>query len=470
MEIKAPVLSSINVKAERGLTGDAYLSRDDSFIVDLIAAIEGVALKAGEETPVAVPVAGLPSNANLQTITAKLTVAQDQQAGTTQSSSVTEGSDQPRSFQVTVDNVPGIRNVQIRLNQGTVFWTHTGALQAGTYAIPDFSAQANTYLDKYHSQDGKVTLQFLVKSDVAGHVTIDIDPGFKFSLLQTQSWKNDLDSTFRVDRTLKLTFNQTTQLPIDAVTVPAGSRAAITQVRLDAGGQFGPERLLGAVETHDGHQYATVSSDFSIAQQATPVKSMVKTAIQCTGIAGYFEADGPAEFYVELQNDQNGSPAGDTPLAKSNVSFQPADPNDPQPWTFAKFEKPAELKPDTPYWIVSKGVRGAVRLGITGTAADPSGPVTRGPLLLNRGSQIWKAYSTDSLVGLLSLVYVPQPDNQTAAIEISVDGVPQRIDPQSAAKTINFPVSSSSVPQLVVDSRALGSLTVANVIQEYTLA
>lgn len=469
MEIKSPALASIGVKAERGLVTDAYSARNDTFIIDVIAALEGVALKAGEETPVAVEVPNLPPNANLQKITATLTVANDQPAGTSQTSSVTEGKD-TRTFQVSVDNVPGIRNVQIRLNQGTVFWTHAGALAAGTYAIPDFSTQANTYLDKYQSPNGKVTLQFLVKSDVAGHVTIAIDSNFQFSLLQTQSWKNDLDSTFRVDRTLKLTFNQVQQLPIDAVAPPAGRRAVVSQIRVDAGGQFGAERMLGAVLAHDGRDFATVSPEFSIAQQATPVKTLLKTAIQCVGVAGYFEADAAAEFYLEMQSDQNGSPGGDAPLAKSNVSFQPVDPKDPQPWTFAKFEKSAELKPDTPYWIVAKGVRGTVRLGLMTGAAGASEPVTRGALLLNRGGQIWKAFATASLQALLSLVYVPGTDNQTAAIEISVGGVSQRIDPQAAARTLTFPVSSSAAPAVTIDSRALGSLTVANVIQEYTLA
>jgi hypothetical protein len=479
MGISIPALASAGIKAERGFTSEAYDSRSETFVVGIIATLEAVAVKAGQETPVAVAVPKLMPNANVSNITATLTVVDDGQNGAAQSTTVgiTQDKDPPRTVQVSVDAVAGMRNVQIRLDQGTAIWTHPGVVKAGVYGIPDFSTQANAYLDKYHSQDGKVTLQFMVKSDTDGHAFITIDD-VASSLLQTQSWKNQLDSTFRVDRTLNLTFSQVERLAIDAVTPAPGHNAVVSQIRLDVGGQFSADRLLGAVETHDQRQFATVSQDFSIAQQATPVKSLLKVAIQCTGVAGYFEADDKAEFYVELQADQNGSPAADAPLAKSNVAFTPADKKDPQPWTFAKFEKAAELKPDIPYWILVKGVRNPVRLGIKAADVEPATegqaetvPVIRGKLLMNRGGQIWKGLAVSPLHGLLSLVYAPQSDNQTAAIEISIGdgGTTQRLDLQSTTKTITFPTSGSGAPLLVVHSKALGSLTIANVIQEYNL-
>lgn len=468
-----------NVKAERGFSGEAYVARAGTFVVGILATLAGVKLKAGEETPVVVDVPNMPPNADIQNITATLTVVDDGQTGGAQSTTVgiTEGND-ARSFKVSVDTVAGIRNVQLRLNQGTVFWTHPGVVAAADYAIPDFSEQANAYLDKFQSKDGKVTLQFQVKSDVAGTVRIQIKDDLKYSMLQTQSWPNPLDSTFRVDRTLKVMFNQVETLAIDAVTPPTGRSAAISVIRFDAGGQFGADRLLGPVESHDGLNLASVSPDFSVAQAVTFAKSILKTTIQSTGVAGYFEADDKAEFYIELQNDQAGSPANDAPLAKSNVTFDPADKNDPQPWTFAKFEKPAALKPDTPYWIVAKGVRGSVRLGLKAAASGhgASAAVTRGGLLLNRGGQIWKVLAgptSPPLQALMSLVYLPQSDNQTSAIGISVSGGSrQQIDPQSAAKTFSIPISGAlpGAPILTIDSRGLGSLTIANVIQEYTLS
>jgi hypothetical protein len=297
--------------------------------------------------------------------------------------------------------------------------------------------------------------------------------------LQTQSWKNELDSSFRVDRTLKLTFNQIERVPVDAVTPPQGHSALVSKVHLDAGGQFGADRLLSDIETHDGRQFATVSQEFSLGQQATAFaggptsrfKDLLKSTIQCTGVTGYFEADDKAEFYIEMQADQNGSPAGGAPLAKSNVAFTPADKTNPQPWTFAKFEKAAELKPGVPYWIVVKSVRGSIRLGlkVSDTDPQPEPPVARGALLLNRGGLIWKGYARTPIEALLSLVYVPQPDNQTAAIQISIGeaGSKELIELQNTAKTISFPTSGAGVPLLVVGSRGVGSLTIANVIQEY---
>jgi hypothetical protein len=250
----------------------------------------------------------------------------------------------------------------------------------------------------------------------------------------------------------------------------------VSAIHLDAGGKFSADRLLGTVEIHDGRQYATVSQDFSVAQSMTFTKSILKTAIQSTGIAGYFEAGAKAEFYIELQNDQAGSPASGAPLAKANVSFVPADKGDPQPWTFAKFEKQTELKPDTPYWIVAKGVHGSVRMGLkTSAPQNANAAVVRSGLLLNRGGQIWKPltnFVSPQMEALLSLVYVPQTDNQTAAIAISVGGVTQQIDPQASAKTIAFSIAAvpSGASALMIESRGMGSLTVANVIQEYGLS
>src|SRR5207253_865899 len=133
---------------------------------------------------------------------------------------------------------------------------------------------------------------------------------------------------------------------------------------------------------------------------------LLKTEIDCTGVTGYFQAPDKSEFYVEMQPDQAGSPASGSPLAKANVSFTPAGAKETQPWTFAKFEKPVKLKPDTPYWIVVKGVRGSARLGLkTSSASSSKLPVTRGSLLLNRGGQLWKelaAPTVSPLEGLLS--------------------------------------------------------------------
>src|SRR5260370_37512245 len=123
MEFLAPQTILTGVKAERGFSNDAaaYISRADTFILDpsVLHLLESVALKAGEETPVAVVVPDLPLNANIQNITATLTVvsAGDGTTGGTQTTSVgiAEGNDPPRNIKVSIDAAVGIRNGQVRL-------------------------------------------------------------------------------------------------------------------------------------------------------------------------------------------------------------------------------------------------------------------------------------------------------------------------------------------------------------------
>ena len=471
-------LSGLEPKAPRGLAYNsvAYAARDNLLLLaDVVALAGGTPVKAGEETAVTVNVPGLSRNSNVRAITAVFTISEpaDQQtsAAQTTSVSVAEGNDK-RDLKVTVDAVPGMRNVQLRLDQGQVFWTKSGAVPAGDHPIPDFAAPVNEYLDKLGGKDPAVALRFLVKSEAPGDVSIRIQD-LQLSFLQTQSWENKLNSTFRIDRTLQLNFNQIERLPVDPI---SAAGAEIAELRLDAGGQFTPDRLLGDTETHDGGQFATISPDFSLAQNINASKDLLKTQIDCTGITGYFEADAKAEFYIELQPDDSGSPASGAPLAKANVSFTPADPNDIQGWTFAKFEKPTKLSPGTPYWIVAKGVHGSVRLGLNmAEAPPPNAPLARYSLLLNRGGQLWKSFvgpAAQPVQALLSLVYIPQPDNQTAAVQILAgDGGPtQRIDPAPKVATVHFPFSGGGpLPSaLVVHSHGQGSLTIANVIQEYT--
>ncbi len=223
-----------------------------------------------------------------------------------------------------------------------------------------------------------------------------------------------------------------------------------------------------------------MSQDFSLGQQLTPFpggsagvfRDLAKTTVQCSGIACYVEGDGSAEFYVELQSDENSSPSSGPPLAKSNVSFTPAGKSGPQPWTFAKFEKAADLKPDTPYWIVVKGVQGELRLGLKATETSPAKvpPVQRNVLLLNRGGQIWKAFARAPLEALVVIVYLPEPDNQAAALEVlaGVNGGPQQVDPHTAPQTVVFQNPGSPISSIILRSRGVGTVTIANVIQEYT--
>jgi len=53
VEFASPVLTSWGIKAQRGFTGEAYAARPETFVVGIMAALEAVAIKGGQETPVA---------------------------------------------------------------------------------------------------------------------------------------------------------------------------------------------------------------------------------------------------------------------------------------------------------------------------------------------------------------------------------------------------------------------------------
>jgi hypothetical protein len=479
--------SSIGVSARdtRGLAynRDAYDARADVFHVMPeigIKALMGVPVKAGAETPVSVTVPGLPVNADLRSITAKLQVTALGSAEQVRPVSVKEGSAPARKFEIGVDSTPGLRNVQVRLQGGQPIWTRGGAVPAGTYDLPDFAAQANAYLDQASIAGDSVVFQFLVSSETDGGVAISVTPGFTYSLLQTQSWKNDLDSTVRIDRNLPLEFNSVEILPLEPI---AAARAIVrSAIRLDAGGQFGPDRLLGEVVEFDGREMARVSPDYSVAQQVRLSPGIAKSSLRCSGISAFLECDAPAELYVELQPDAGGTPAAGGPLAKATCALEPPQPGAPQLWTFAGFDGQAELNLDVPYWVVVKAVRGEARLGLRTRRDDPSAPVVYGDAMVNRGGDKWKCLAPvpgrrdgcGPVVALAGIVYVPDPDSQTAAVHVQIVGssAEQKFDPAAQPQRIDLSLAGDGYPQatLVIRSHARGLLTLANVVQEYALS
>jgi hypothetical protein len=102
--------------------------------------------------------------------------------------------------------------------------------------------------------------------------------------------------------------------------------------------------------------------------------------------------------------------------------------------------------------------------------------------MVNRGAGRWKQLapaapgadgSYDSEVAaLLGVIYLPDPDNQTAAIQLLVAGtaVEQRFDAAGQPKTVVLDLAGDKRTQatLVVRSHARGMLTLANLVQEYT--
>jgi hypothetical protein len=496
-DVKLPSFGE--VKDQRGLAVGAS-SIAGPYLVDVPIDFfrDYHAVQPGKEITFAVAVDALPPNANMTKVVVTLHAADADGAPDQNNTGVSiTKNGKPNdpasgSFQVAVNQPVRPSNVQLKLAGGDPIWTFGGVLTAMTYNLPDFARQLNAYLDKAQAAAKSATpltsLSFVCKSDTAGKVGLAITH-LEYSQVKTQAWPNPLDHTTRVDRNLSLAFGTVERLPLDALTDQNDRPVELLSLKLDLSGQFGPDRLLGDVATHDGHQFATISSDYSVAQSFTLSGDLIKGPRRCTGITCFFTADDKAELYVELQPDANGYPGADAPLAKANLSFAPPDKKDAtQPWTFAKLVAPVELKTGLVYWVVVKGVRGSARLGLQAAPGSPPGsdarpqPVVWRKAYVNRGGMIWKSlFHVDpipSIIALLGVVYLPGKDDQTAAVEIAVTGLPtagvplqRTVDPGRAPQTIALDPQSSNwnTSLLELRSHAEGTLTIANVIREYRL-
>jgi hypothetical protein len=181
-------------------------------------------------------------------------------------------------------------------------------------------------------------------------------------------------------------------------------------------------------------------------------------------------------------------PATGAPLAHVNQVLTPPPEAQGEPserWLFVPWDTPAEIQVGVPYWVVLKGVRGQVYLGLRSDPAEPppadgavGQAVREERLRINRGGQLWKALrrgNDEQIRARLGLVYTPGPDNSLAAVKLRIEGEngapgpAALIDPAAQATTVPLepggPVLASAV--LLVQSNALGALTIANVIQEY---
>ncbi len=471
MKLKLPVLLNEGIKAARGLAfqAEVYALRPEIIAIGALIGLarDYVSLKPGEETEVLVPLPSLPANADIKAIRAELLVADDTSPVEPERTTVgIQRNEAPKdTYRVDTEMPSRPRNLQVKLDRGEVFWTFAGTLVKPSYELPDFSAQVNAYLDKVQAQNGQLALKFLVKSDTRGRIKIDIDEkSLDYSLLQAQTWKNSLDDTVRVDRNLQLDFCGIERLALDEISGPAGTKVSLNRIEMTVGGEFGPQRLLGSVLAHDGKEFANINSDYSLAQ-----KVVLQMPIRCIGITGSFQVGAKAELYLEIQKDLNDFPAAGPPLAKSNLSLEAVEGDVKPGWSFAGFEAPLDLKPGTPYWIVIKGVQGAVQLGLQAQEEK----YLRG-VHINRGGQLWRSLarrSAPSAEALLRLVYLPEIDNQTAAVEIGIEGTEgtQRIDPVPAGQTVSFDVRNAGLGRanLVIKSHGRGTLSIANVVQEY---
>jgi len=470
MRLREPSLLPVGIKGARGLAfGDvvAYTLRPAVFDVPVAEVDDTVLLEAGEETKVDVPVPSLPVNADVQAVQAVLIVAPTEAAAPAEPTSVTvrRRGEAEQAFQLGVSRPPGPRNLTIRLDQGQPFWSHSGTLPPGRHDLPDFAPQLNDYLDRADAGRQPVTLRFLVASDDRGNVRLEIE-GVRFSQLQTQTWVNLLDDTIRLDRNVEMGFATVERLALDPIREQQ-PQLVRTTVRMDLGGELGAERLLGAVRGHNGHEFGTVTVDYALAQQVEP-----PVPVRMVGLVAFLRVAGAAEVYAEVVQGTDASPEPRRALATANVQLDPTATGKGS-WVFFGLDPPGDLEPGTSYWVVLKGVRGTVAVGLQSGEADHLGQV-----LVNRGGRLWRSlgHAGGQLVtALLGLIYLPGPDNQTAALEIGLEGgqPPQRMDFGNGVRTISFDARALDASQpatVVIRCHARGTLSIANVLQEYERA
>jgi hypothetical protein len=438
-------------------------------ITDIAPTVE---LKPGEDTTVAVAVPGLPRNADVKKIEAKLIVAASAQQGppeTTNVSVTSQGGTQ--AFGVAVDAAPLPRNVQVSLAGGEVFWDHAGTLPTGEHSLGDFADAVNSYLDSARLPDGPTTLSFLVHSDTPGVVSIPVDEdSLEYTVLQTQAWPNPLDGSVRIDRNLELDFGDVIRIPLDPLAGVPSKALPLAGLRLDVSGEPGPERLLGDVPAHDGREFATVSADYAIAQMFT-VTSGAGTGlgfqsggvVRVAGVVAVVAVDADAELYLELEPDAGGAPSSGPPPGAANFQLAPQ-ANDGGAWIYAALPAPVEVPVDTPHWIILRSIQGAARLAI----AEPGGDYL-GELLVNRGGQLWKPLVRGGPVALARIAYLPEPDNETAPVAIGLEGRPsQRPDVSGQVQRLTLEAGDATAPGvLVVTSHSRGPLSLSNVVQEF---
>jgi hypothetical protein len=414
----------------------------------------------------------IPGDANFTRITAAFLPVQGKSAPAqlSQTSKIKKNGGSEETFDVSIAVPVTPTNITLRLEGGEVFWTFNNTLSEAYYDLPDLAEQVNLYLDRLTAQGGKpqgaLELAFLIEAGSAGEAKIGLYE-IAYSRLKTASWLNPLDQTTRVDRNIELDFGDIHRLELERIQEMPGSPVVLREVRLDVGGEVGPERLLGQVVAHDQRAFAAISSDYSLAQEFTlPVKA------NCAGISGLFTPDGEAEVevYVEIQPDLNGAPAAGQPLAQGKLVLTPDPEGAANNWSLARFNAPVALEAGKPYWCLVRGVQGRAWLALQEQEGSYL-TATR----FNRGGQFWKSAgaAAQAALPLLRVVYLPDIDNQAAAVVLRLQGtnVSQATDPAPAAQgyALAAPPGLEGAVTLEIESHAQGSLSIANIIQEYVL-
>jgi hypothetical protein len=468
------------VKGMRGLADDAKRKRRGSIMIERGSSDPNakVALIPGQDAPITVAVPALRRNANVHRITATLLVADAESVPPSEPTVATvdsTASEEKDTVSVTVATPLRPRNVVLKLDGGTPFWTHATALTDRAYPLPDFSAAVNDFLDRADLPDDLVSLRFLVRSDTPGLVGIVIDPAsVDATLIKLEQWTNAIDRTIHLDRALTVDFAGVEEIPLGVVDAPPTGRVALLGVAVDVSGTVGAERLLGDVPASETTEFATINAEYAVAQATAP-----GAALQCVGVSALLAADGtaPARVYIELQADEHGTPMTSPPLARAEVALPPS-PTGVATWVYVPFDRPGALIADKIYWVVVRGIQGSARLALE----VASGAFATG-VVMNRGGQHWRAVTPRAAAAMLRLVYLPGPETASSAVEIQVARaqgpgdnaaplVRRRVDARPAVQNVVLslePALALTPLKLVVRSHARGTVRLANVSQEYTV-
>ena len=440
------------------------------------------ALVPGEDTAVTVNVATLRGNSNVRHIAATLLVADATRVPApaptvaTVDSTASEATD---TVAVTIATPKRPRSVSIRLDGGTPFWTHPAPLDEPQYLLPDFAAAVNAYLDKAALSGEGVPLRFLIRSDTPGLVGIRIDPAaVDATVIYMQSWTNTLDRTTHLDRALSLDFAAVEEIPLTPVDAPATGRVSLLRVTADVGGTVGAERLLGEVSVGGSTEAATVSAEYAVAQRTTP-----DAPLQCVGLSAFLLTAAPARIYVELQPEVNGAPAAGPPLARAEAALPAPSPTAKGgAWSYVAFERPGAIEAGQSYWMVLRGIEGETRIALERSGA---GATFGTGAVMSRGGQRWRPVAPGRApAAMLRLVHLPGPETTSAALVLEVrrassNGastattlVRQRVDPRGGASSVALALGAGverTPLTLVLRSHARGTVSIANVTQEYAI-
>jgi hypothetical protein len=433
--------------------------------------VRDTALEPGKEAVIDLTVAGLPLNADVKKCTGRiLPGVRSHAASPDQSStgvSITGPGSKKEDYTIAVDAPTRPRNVTVRLDGGDVFFRFGDQMTAGEYALPDFSANVNAFLDAY-SGPLPVRFRFIVTSDSTGSAEIELDP-LDFTRIQTQTWDNAADGTTRAEKSFELDFGDLRDAELLALPID-GSQGKLVALSYDITGEFGPERTLGDATLHHAtNEFATISSDFGIAQRVRP-----EVDAQCTGIALAIANDGATTLYVGLYADLDDLPDSTRPtLAEAQVDVPAGDGT--SRWCYATLQAPVMLPPSEPAWIVCRGIQGSARLAIARTEV-----ALLEQLRISRGGHLWRTFSQsdpDAPRGLARLVYLPDAENGAAAVEVvlasasrGVVHATSSLDPTAQTSSQRLTLSGVVAGDHIVASirsSARGTLTLQKVIQEY---